>query len=117
MRFVRPALLIELEEGERTVLATLEHKPWTPSEGAEWVAAFPWNGGPVDPADARLAVGPSIEVPVAPGAEGSRPLRTTLRERLAEAEERGRRLEAEVAFLRAEREQLLARLAAAGERS
>src|SRR6478672_2506147 len=82
MRFVRPALVVRDGGAERTLLATLDHKPWSP-DGRPWRAAFPWAGGePVqaDPVD-------------------------VLRGRLHEAQERIRHLEAEVGFLRREREE------------
>src|SRR5690349_9232210 len=64
LRFVRPTLLV----GDKSVLATLEHKPWDPTT-PDWTAAFPWSG--VAPAtDAlRLSVAPQITVDL--GAEGA----------------------------------------------
>ncbi|WP_187369086.1 hypothetical protein [Baekduia soli] len=103
MRFVRPALLVDDAGRERTLLATLDHKPWAP-DGRPWRAAFPWDGGRLDPRRAQLAVAPSIVVPL-DGAAGP-PLadpHAADRRRLAEAQERIRRLESEVAFLRRER--------------
>ena len=61
-RFLRPTLDIEVEGARRRLLALLEHKPWVPDEGEEWVAAFPWEGDPVDFAEAELAVGPEVAV-------------------------------------------------------
>src|SRR3954469_23528890 len=105
LRFVRPALILHGDEGERTLLATLEHKPWAAEEGRSWRAAFPWEGGKLDVADLELAVAPSVVVPL--GAGAPRTLRAdpraALRTQLAEAEERARRLGSEVAFLREER--------------
>jgi hypothetical protein len=106
MRFVRPALVVHEGGGERTLLAVLEHKPWPAEEGEPWVAAFPWEGGDVDPAQAELAVAPSIVVPLAePDPDAVEDPNVALRRRLADAEERTRRLEAEVGFLRREREE------------
>ncbi|HEU4977635.1 MAG TPA: hypothetical protein VFT42_01940 [Solirubrobacteraceae bacterium] len=65
MRFMRPTLIV----GDREVLATLDHKPWTPSDEVPWIAAFPWDDAAPDPADASIAVAPSLTVPLAPGAE------------------------------------------------
>jgi hypothetical protein len=67
VRFVRPALVVspDAEGGaERTLLATLDHKPWPAEEGRPWVAAFPWDGGEPDVAQLQLAVAPSIVVPL-----------------------------------------------------
>jgi hypothetical protein len=61
MRFVRPTLLCE----DRRILATLEHKPWAPSDDAPWTAAFPWTGGDaVDAVSLALAVAPRVIVPL-----------------------------------------------------
>jgi hypothetical protein len=64
-RFVRPALMVEAgEEGDdrRRMLADLEHKPWAADEGSDWIAAFPWDGEPVQIARAELAVAPTLAV-------------------------------------------------------
>lgn len=61
MRFVRPTLLAD----DRRILATLEHKPWAPSNGAPWTAAFPWTGGVAVDADSlALVVAPKVIVPL-----------------------------------------------------
>jgi len=108
MRFVRPALVVRDGGRERTLLATLDHKPWAP-EGRPWRAAFPWDGGELDPGRAELAVAPSVVVPLA--GTGAPPVAAApeevLRDRLAGAQERIRHLEAEVAFLRRERDALV----------
>jgi hypothetical protein len=110
VRFVRPALVVRGEAGaEKTLLADLEHKPWPAQEGETWVAAFPWKGGEPDVARTQLAVAPSIVVPLggaaaAGGAATVDPF-DALQARVDAAEERARRLEAEVAFLRREREE------------
>jgi hypothetical protein len=66
VRFVRPTLVV----GDREVLATLEHKPWTPRADRAWTAAFPWKGRTPDASQLALAVAPSVTVPlVAPGKE------------------------------------------------
>jgi len=68
MRFVRPALLCD----DRRILATLEHKPWAPSDDAQWIAAFPWTGGDaVDAGRLALAVAPRVIVPLAETANGA----------------------------------------------
>jgi hypothetical protein len=114
LRFVRPSLTVQTNDGERNLLALLEHKPWAAQEGEAWVAAFPWQGDSPDPGQAELAVAPSVVVALADegradGATASPgPGKRTLRERLEESEKRARRLESEVAWLREEREALLA---------
>jgi hypothetical protein len=62
VRFVRPTLVI----GDREVLATLEHKPWTPRADRAWTAAFPWKGSTPDASQLALAVAPSVTVPLGP---------------------------------------------------
>lgn len=121
LRFVRPALTVQTKDGERNLLAVLEHKPWAAEEGKAWVAAFPWEGDSPDPGQAELAVAPSVVVALsdeehgdgsdAPRASGRR----SLSERLEEAEQRARRLESEVAWLREEREALMADKGTAAE--
>jgi hypothetical protein len=124
LRFVRPALTVQTEDGERNLLALLEHKPWAATEGEAWVAAFPWKGDSPDPGQAELAVAPSVVVALAeekgraggaaaPRHRGSG--RRSLSERLEESEKRARRLASEVAWLREEREALLADKGAAQE--
>lgn len=113
LRFVRPALTVQTKDGERNLLALLEHKPWAAEEGESWVAAFPWEGDSPDPEQTELAVAPSVVVALVEkeqksGTRRSAGGRRTSSERLAEAEQRGRRLESEVAWLREEREALLA---------
>jgi hypothetical protein len=115
LRFVRPSLTVQTDEGERSLLALLEHKPWAVQEGDAWIAAFPWQGASPDPDQAELAVAPSVVVTLAdapaPGSgkrSASAPRRQALRERLDASDEKVRRLEAEVAFLRQEREQFVA---------
>jgi hypothetical protein len=117
MRFVRPALVIRDGAHQRTLLATLEHKPWAP-DSRPWRASFPWDGGELDPERAELAVAPSVIVPLAGAAA---PVRAdpqeTLRRALDEARERVRHLESEVAFLRREREGMVASDAARRDRA
>ncbi|WP_272474572.1 hypothetical protein [Baekduia alba] len=111
VRFVRPALVVHdrATGGEKTLLADLEHKPWPAQEGEPWVAAFPWkDGDEPDVARTELAVAPSIVVPLVRTADAvavDRDPVDALRAELTDATERARRLEAEVAFLRREREE------------
>ena len=71
-RFVRPVLEVQAGDEQRRMLALLEHKPWAADDGEEWIAAFPWEGVPVELTAAELAVAPSLSVdlpmPQVPGA-------------------------------------------------
>jgi hypothetical protein len=72
-RFVRPVLLAEADDGPRRMLALLEHKPWAADDGEPWIAAFPWQGEPVEVTSVELAVAPSLAVDLpAPKAPGQR---------------------------------------------
>ncbi len=108
LRFVRPSLTVRTADGERTSLALLEHKPWAAEEGEEWLAAFPWSGESPNPEAAELAVAPSVVVALSGDARADAGARPSLRERLEEERQRVRHLESEVAWLREEREALLA---------
>jgi hypothetical protein len=77
-RFVRPVLVVQAADGEqRRLLAVLEHKPWAAEDGDEWIAAFPWEGEPLELTAAELAVAPSLAVdlpaPRVPGQRGTAP--------------------------------------------
>jgi hypothetical protein len=62
-RFVRPSLTVSADGQTRRSLAVLEHKPWAPSEGETWIAAFPWEAdAAAEVVDAELAVAPGIAV-------------------------------------------------------
>ncbi|MEN3279826.1 MAG: hypothetical protein V7607_966 [Solirubrobacteraceae bacterium] len=70
-RFVRPSLTVEVDEDgddRRRMLADLEHKPWAADDGTDWIAAFPWDGEPVELARAELAVAPTlaVDLPIPP---------------------------------------------------
>ncbi|MEY2535492.1 MAG: hypothetical protein QOF29_3402, partial [bacterium] len=79
-RFMRPSLVVDAGDDRRRLLALLEHKPWAADDGEPWVAAFAWEGEPLDLAGAELAVAPSVAVelpPVrAPGGGGRGKART-----------------------------------------
>jgi hypothetical protein len=67
-RFLRPTLDVEVDGERRRMLAVLEHKPWAPEEGQDWVAAFDWRGEPGNVDDAELTVSPEVAVQLpAPG--------------------------------------------------
>ncbi|MEA2183176.1 MAG: hypothetical protein QOF69_2361, partial [Solirubrobacteraceae bacterium] len=73
MRFVRPTLVAS----GRRALATLEHKPWAPTPGKPWTAAFPWEGADVEVDDLSLTVAPSVTVtldPQSPADDETQPL-------------------------------------------
>ena len=107
MRFMRPTLTV----GDRRVLAVLDHKPWAPEEGEQWIAEFPWDGAEVDPELAELAVAPSVAVSLGSPGVAVEPLGPPEPDPLALEEERRHRLEAEITFLREQVELLTGRLA------
>jgi len=76
-RFVRPVLVVQTGDEQRRMLALLEHKPWAADDGEEWIAAFPWEGPPLELSAAELAVAPSLAVdlpmPRIPGRGGKAP--------------------------------------------
>jgi len=76
-RFVRPVLVVQAPDGQRRMLAVLDHKPWAAEDGDEWIAAFPWEGEPLELTAAELAVAPSLAVdlpvPRLPGRRSSAP--------------------------------------------
>src|SRR3954470_3469309 len=62
-RFVRPVLAVRAAgEGERRVVGVLDHRPWAAEGGPEWIAAFRWEGEPLELTSAELAVAPSLAV-------------------------------------------------------
>ena len=77
-RFLRPTLDVEVDGRNRRLLALLEHKPWAADDGEEWVAAFGWQGEPIQLVSAELAVGPdlAIELPPPTGGRPASPTRS-----------------------------------------
>jgi hypothetical protein len=77
-RFVRPVLVVQAGDEQRRMLALLEHKPWAADDGEEWIAAFPWEGPPLQLTAAELAVAPTLAVdlpmPRIPGQGGTAPV-------------------------------------------
>ena len=61
-RFLRPTLDVEVGGERRRMLAVLEHKPWAPEEGEEWIAVFSWTGERAKLDDAELTVSPDLAV-------------------------------------------------------
>jgi hypothetical protein len=72
-RFLRPTLDVVVDGERRRMLAVLEHKPWAPQEGQDWIAAFTWRGDPAKFEEAELTVSPdlAVELPEAAGAAGA----------------------------------------------
>src|SRR4051794_37466524 len=79
LRFLRPTLTLQSKQGERRLLALLEHKPWAAADGATWVAAFPWNGPPETFDAAELSVGSGLDVALDPPATGAADVPTRAR--------------------------------------
>ena len=70
-RFLRPTLDVQVEGERHRMLALLEHKPWAPEDGQDWVAAFTWRGEPANFDEAELTVSPDLAVQLpAPGRRG-----------------------------------------------
>ena len=116
-RFLRPTLDIQVDGRHRRLLALLEHKPWAADDGDEWIAAFPWQGEPLQADSAELALGPdlAVELPLpsggraAPTDDPSRPSaellaagrpRAEIELELSAAREEGERLARELERLR-----------------
>ena len=89
-RFVRPVLVVQAADEQRRLLAVLDHKPWAAEDGDEWIAAFPWEGEPLEVTAAELAVAPSLAVdlpvPNVPGQRRSAPSEGPLHARRGPAE-------------------------------
>jgi hypothetical protein len=109
-RFIRPTLYVEADGKPRRLLAVLDHKPWAVEEGEEWIAAFAWEGDPVDLAGSELTVGPGVAVELAPPGErrpGGRrfarqPRAEALGSELAGEREKAQRLSRELHSARAD---------------
>jgi hypothetical protein len=61
-RFVRPVLWLHRGDTRRRLVAVLDHKPWAADDGDPWLAAFAWDGGPLDADRAELEVGRELVV-------------------------------------------------------
>jgi hypothetical protein len=109
-RFIRPTLYVEADGKPRRLLAVLDHKPWAVEDGEEWIAAFAWEGDPVDLTGSELTVGPGIAVELAPPGErrpGGRrfarqPRADALGSELAGEREKAQRLSRELHSARAD---------------
>jgi hypothetical protein len=60
-RFMRPVLQTP---GQRRLIAVLDHKPWVPEEGRQWLAAF-LHEGEVGPSRLQVAPDIAVELPAA----------------------------------------------------
>ena len=65
-RFIRPTLVLERDGEPVRLLALLDHKPWHPVDGQDWIAAFAWDGEPVRCQSADMNVAPGIDVKLPP---------------------------------------------------
>jgi hypothetical protein len=65
-RFMRPTLTLHGEGRQHRLLALLEHKPWAAEDQRAWIAAFPWDGEPIDADDAALSVGAGLNCTIPP---------------------------------------------------
>ena len=109
-RFIRPTLDVEVDGERRRMLAVLDHKPWAVEDGQDWIAAFDWEGDPVDLAGSELTVGPNVAVELAaPGEKHSpekrisrRPRSDVLGDELAAVRAKANRLTRELHAARAE---------------
>ncbi len=105
-RFLRPTLDVQVDGDRRRMLALLEHKPWAPEDGRDWVAAFSWRGEPAHFDEAELTVSPDLAVQLpSPGGSvepGEAQAVTVAAERLPARRPRSAVLEAELAAALAE---------------
>jgi hypothetical protein len=67
-RFVRPTLTMATGGRSHRLLADLAHKPWPAEDGAEWIAAFHWDGDPAELGEIELSVAPDISIRLVSGA-------------------------------------------------
>ena len=122
-RFIRPTLYVEVDGEPRRMLAVLDHKPWAVEDGEEWVAAFAWEGEPVDLTGSELTVGPDIAVELAPSGErqqrprsfARRPRADVLESELAATREKAQGLSRELHAARADHTAEMLRTAAERE--
>jgi chromosome segregation ATPase len=97
----------------------LDHKPWAVEDGEEWVAAFAWQGEPVDLSGSELTVGPGVTVELAPAGEQRRggrsfarpPRADVLETELAAAREKSQQLSRDLHTARADHAAELVRTA------
>jgi hypothetical protein len=70
-RFVRPTLTVVARGRPQRLLADLRHKPWPAEDGAEWIAAFVWDGALADLGDIELNVAPDISIMLTGSGDGT----------------------------------------------
>jgi hypothetical protein len=122
-RFIRPTLDIEVDGESRRMLAVLDHKPWAVEDGVNWIAAFAWQGEPVDLTGSELTVGPDITVELVPSEKAAvdtrrfaRPPRADVLEtELAAAREKAQQLARDLHEARADHAAEMVRSAAEHE--
>src|SRR5918995_6295298 len=109
-RFLRPTLDLDVGGERRRMLADLEHKPWAPEDGQDWIAAFTWRGAPASFEQAELTVSPELAVQLpAPGgavAKGAAKTASPAAERRPARRPRTAVLEGELAAALAEAERV-----------
>ena len=114
-RFLRPTLDVQVAGERRRMLAVLEHKPWAPEEGEEWIAAFSWTGERAKLDEAELTVSPDLAVqlplPDGPGDSGAKVASAEAAERRTARRPRTAVLEDELAAAMAEVNRLTEQLA------
>ncbi len=111
-RFVRPTLTLNAGGERHRLLAEIEHKPWAPEDGSDWVAAFPWDVEDSVVSELELGVAPDIAVELPrPGSGPQRALAVPQAPRREPEDESTRLLAAE----REENQRLRTELAAARE--
>jgi chromosome segregation ATPase len=101
----------------------LDHKPWAVEDGQHWVAAFRWQGEPMDLAGSELTVGPDIAVELqSPGEKrepqrriARRPRADVLESELTAARQTAQKLGRELHAVRAEHAAEIVRTAAEHE--
>jgi hypothetical protein len=100
-RFLRPTLDVQVEGERHRMLAVLDHKPWAPEDGQDWVAAFTWRGEPANFDEAELTVSPDLAVQLPPPGgsvePGDAPIAAPAADRLPARRPRSAVLEAELA--------------------
>jgi hypothetical protein len=122
-RFIRPTLYVSVDGKARRLLAVLDHKPWAVEDGESWIAAFQWEGEPVELSGAELTVGPDITVELGGSGERHstgrrftrRPRADELEGELAAMRDKARQLGRELHAARAEHSAERSRIAAEHE--
>ena len=103
-RFLRPTLDVQVEGERHRMLAVLDHKPWAPEDGQDWIAAFTWRGEPANFDEAELTVSPdvAVQLPAPGGSIEPGKVSVAVADRLPARRPRSAVLEAELAAALAE---------------